>query len=190
MANTLTSIPAVNSSVFLAAALDAYAQVAQAWPALSVAAAQRKSWSALKDATGMLAELRRVVAQSEGGDNPVRIFWKALPGYTYAGCNVWFARDAGVNDVEKMLGKDDFHPDMAWQRQAAGYRKYDEEIVRSRTPNLDILERQDQPTGTVFVHTSKAPLLDPQGRALGIMGMYQVLDAATGARMMMARGKA
>lgn len=173
-------------TVFLRATLDAYALVADTWPSLAVAAARRESWRHM-GVNQLQAEIAQLLEQSDGGDNPVRVFWKQLPDFAYAGCNQAFAKDSGLGEARKLVGLNDFNPALSWARQAAGYRKYDEEITRAGRPNLDILERQDQSGTTVFVHTGKAPVLGPDGEVLGILGMYQVLDKATGTRMMLSR---
>ena len=44
---------------------------------------------------------------------------------------------------------------------------------------LDIVERQDSPAGTVWLRTGKAPIRVGDGEAIGLLGMYEVIDDAT-----------
>ncbi len=46
---------------------------------------------------------------------PVRVFWKDRD-LRYMGCNTLFARDAGFNQPQQLLGQDDFA--MGWREQA------------------------------------------------------------------------
>ena len=45
---------------------------------------------------------------------PVRVFWKNK-GLTYIGCNTPFARDAGFEKPEDIIGKDDYS--MGWRNR-------------------------------------------------------------------------
>ena len=56
-------------------------------------------------------------------------------------------------------------------------------MVASGKPLLDILERQSQRSGVVYVRTGKAPLCLAGGGCFGILGMYEVLDDATARRL-------
>ncbi|MBU0755470.1 MAG: hypothetical protein KJ645_10055, partial [Planctomycetes bacterium] len=53
---------------------------------------------------------------------PVRVFWKDRDS-RYLGCNTLFARDAGLNRPEELLGQDDFA--MGWREQAGLYQADD-----------------------------------------------------------------
>jgi len=113
----------------------------------------------------------------------LRLFWKHVPDFTFAGGNNALVADSGLPSVEHLVGRTDFDPIFPWSRQAAWYRRHDEEVVRSRTPQLDILERQDQALDTVWLHTSKTVMLGEKDDVVGLMGVYEVLDHATGARL-------
>lgn len=159
--------------------LRAYRLVADAsWPTLhpTMAAASNRWPTASADA--LRRELDDYVRQTSAPDGAVRVFWKLAPSYAFAGCNAHFARDAGFASADQMTGLDDFDKRMPWHFQAAKYRQDDEAVVASAAAKLDIIERQKSPTGDVsWVRVGKAPIL-VGGAAVGVLGMYEVLDAA------------
>jgi hypothetical protein len=158
----------------------AYQSVMNAsWPTLHPAMAERSAhWGAASPET-LEAELRDYVRQASDPACRVRVFWKMGPGFTFAGCNEHFARDAGI-PAAQLLGKDDFDSKLPWVQQAAKYRLDDEAVFKSGTPKLDIIERQRGATGTItWVRAGKAPIRTPR-EIIGILGMYEVLDDATG----------
>ena len=102
---------------------------------------------------------------------PHSIFWKDRHS-VYLGCNRNFARQAGVENPEDIIGKTDY--ELAWKKTEANYfRKIDREVIESGQPQLGIEEPQLQADGTqATLLTSKVPLLDPQGDIIGILGIY------------------
>lgn len=165
------------------AVLLAYQRVmAASWPTLHPDMAERSQHWASASAETLEAELQGYVQQASDPRCTVRVFWKIGPRYTFAGWNEHFARDAGMPAAE-LLGKDDFDHKLPWVRQAAKYRDDDEAVFESRTPKLDIIERQRGTTGaTTWVRAGKAPIRTPQ-ETIGILGMYELLDDATGRRL-------
>jgi PAS domain S-box-containing protein len=102
---------------------------------------------------------------------PVRVFWKDK-NLRYLGCNEIFAKDAGKNASEDLIGKDDFQ--MIWKEQAKSYRDDDQNVINSGKPKLDFEELQTTPKGDkIWLKTSKVPLIDLQGNAIGILGTYE-----------------
>ena len=102
---------------------------------------------------------------------PVRVFWKNLEG-RYLGCNRSFARDAGFDSPEALIGKDDYA--MGWKAQADLYRDDDRKIITSGVPKLYYEESQTTPAGKqMWLRTSKIPLRDLEGRTIGILGTYE-----------------
>lgn len=164
------------------AVLVAYQQVtAASWPDLHPEMAARSlGWSSA-DADALERELQGYVRATSAPDCPVRVFWKLLPGYTFGGCNEHFAHDAGLSSAE-LLGHDDFDRRLPWVFQAAKYRADDEAVVQSPHPKLNIVERQRSATGVItWVRVGKAPIRTAAG-VIGVLGMYEVLDAETGRR--------
>jgi diguanylate cyclase (GGDEF)-like protein/PAS domain S-box-containing protein len=101
---------------------------------------------------------------------PLRIFWKSVD-LNYLGCNTAFARDAGLNSPDELLGKDDFQ--MGWHDQAELYRSDDRMVMSSNKPKLNIEEPQTTPDGQqIWLRTSKVPLHDGAGEVVGVLGVY------------------
>ena len=102
---------------------------------------------------------------------PMRVFWKDR-NLTYLGCNPAFARDAGLTSPADLLGKDDYA--MGWAEQADLYRADDRLVMESGQPRLHFEEPQTTPDGrTIWLRTSKVPLLDVSGDVFGVLGMYE-----------------
>jgi len=102
---------------------------------------------------------------------PIRIFWKDK-NLKYLGCNKIFAKDAGKNNSEELIGLDDFQ--MNWKEQAKIYRDDDKSIIKSGVSKLNYEEPQTTPTGNkIWLNTSKMPLIDLKGNTIGILGTYE-----------------
>ncbi len=101
---------------------------------------------------------------------PQRVFWKDRDS-RYLGCNPAFAKDAGLESSDDLIGKTDF--DMGWKDQAEIYRADDKEVMQSRHPKLNFVEPQTTPSGDmIWLETSKVPLFDLQDNVMGIVGVY------------------
>ncbi|MDP3396899.1 MAG: PAS domain S-box protein, partial [Methanoregula sp.] len=101
---------------------------------------------------------------------PSRVFWKDK-NLTYLGCNTAFARDAGFDKPEDVIGKDDFA--MGWRNQAELYRADDRYVIESGSAKLLIEEPQTTPSGEqISLLTSKVPLRDATGNIIGVLGTY------------------
>ncbi len=103
---------------------------------------------------------------------PQFIFWKDT-SLAYLGCNRNFARVAGVDRPEDIVGKTDY--DLAWRREEADYfRTVDERIVRTSMPEHSILEPQLQAGGKqAWIETNKIPMRDEDGNVVGILGTFE-----------------
>jgi PAS domain S-box-containing protein len=103
---------------------------------------------------------------------PQSVYWKDLEGQ-YLGCNRAFAIAVGLKESVEIVGKDDH--DLPWgQDQAEAYRADDLEVMRSRSPKLQITEPLRQADGReLWISTSKVPLADAAGRVFGLLGVYQ-----------------
>jgi PAS domain S-box-containing protein len=122
-----------------------------------------------KQADAALWESRELL-QAVLDNIPARVFWKDTD-LRYLGCNPLFARDAGFENPEELLGKDDFA--MAWRDQAELYRSDDRAVIESGEPRLLFEEPQITPTGEqIELLTSKVPLRDARGRIVGVLGTY------------------
>lgn len=102
---------------------------------------------------------------------PVRVFWKDHES-VYLGCNAAFVRDSGLDSDRDVIGRSDF--DMPWHHEAELYRKDDLAVFRSGEPKLQYEEPQTTGSGDLrWLRTSKVPLLNLEGKVVGIMGCYE-----------------
>jgi hypothetical protein len=173
----------------LRAILMAYHQVvAASWPELHTDMGRRSSSWATASAEALERELDGYVQASSRADSRVRLFWKLLPGFTFAGFNAQFVRDAGLS-AEELRGSNDLDRRLPWVRQAAKYRADDEAVVASGAAQLNIIERQQGTTGDItWVRVGKVPIRTPSG-IIGLLGMYEILDAPEGRRLFAEQNK-
>jgi two-component system, sensor histidine kinase and response regulator len=156
---------------------------AASWPRLHPHIATRARGWIDADEKALAKELADLVIETDAAKRPVRVFWKTGANFVFAGCNDHFARDAGFESAKGLIGKTDFDDGVAWQRQAAKYRRDDQEVVQTGVAKLDILERQDTPDGVAWLRTGKAPIRGQGGQVVGVLGMYEVIDATTAAQL-------
>lgn len=117
---------------------------------------------------------------------PVRIFWKDKDS-KYLGCNKLFAIDAGADSQEGLIGKSDI--DLVWKDQAQGYINDDKEVMSSGKEKISYEESQTHEDGsTIWVTTSKTPLLDTNNEIIGVLGTY--IDVTKQKEVMLAMQKA
>ena len=80
------------------------------------------------------------------------------------------ARALGVSDPQKAIGKTDF--DFFPEEDAQGYFKDDQQVIESGQPLIGRIEKVRQPDGQCrWYFTSKVPIRDAQGRAMGLVGI-------------------
>ena len=102
---------------------------------------------------------------------PQRVFWKDTE-LCFLGCNKAFCEDAGLDDPRQIVNRTD--NDFAWKEQAEAYRQDDLQTMQSGIPKINYEEAQYRRDGTLnWLRTSKIPLTDPQGHAIGLLGMYE-----------------
>ncbi len=129
----------------------------------------RASEAALRQRTEELAESRSLL-RTIIDTAPIRVFWKDLHS-RYLGCNPAFARDAGKQHPDELLGRDD--NEMAWADQAALYRSDDQRVMRQGEAQLNYEEPQTTPDGNqIWLRTSKTPLRNLDGDIIGVLGIY------------------
>lgn len=101
---------------------------------------------------------------------PVRIFWKNR-NLEYLGCNTAFAKDAGKNSPEDIIGKNDYQ--LSWREQAELYRTDDRFVIETEESKLFFEEPQTMPDGgKIWLSTSKVPLRNQDNEIIGILGIY------------------
>jgi len=182
----MAGVPAVDE---LRAVLTAYKMVKDAsWPDLHPGMAAASARWAHATEGELRQELQRYVDDTARPGCDVRVFWKIGPDFKFAGCNTRFAKDAGMTSASDLVGLDDFSEKVPWAAQAAKYRFDDKEVVDSGQPKLDILERQNSATGTVWVLVGKTPIR-VGNRSVGIFGMYEILDTAAANKLLAQRRK-
>lgn len=101
---------------------------------------------------------------------PVRIFWKDKNG-VYLGANKLFLKDANLESEDDIIGKTDY--DMVWKNEAELYIQDDFKVMQTRESKLRYEEPQTTSDGnTIFLITSKVPLVDKDNNIFGILGVY------------------
>lgn len=103
---------------------------------------------------------------------PSFVFWKDRE-YKYLGCNMNFAKTAGLKSPDEIIGKNDY--DMPWSKEDSDfYRKVDKEVMASGKPQINFEEPQTFSNGlTRWLRTSKIPLRNFSGVVIGILGLYE-----------------
>lgn len=103
---------------------------------------------------------------------PAGIFWKDKKLH-YLGCNPIFARDAGVQSPQEIIGKVDY--DLSWTKEQADlYRDDDRQVIDSGIPKLYYEEPLNTADGkTLWLQTSKVPLRNTHHEVIGVLGIYQ-----------------
>jgi hypothetical protein len=175
----------------LRAILGAYKQVMDAsWPTLHPGMTEHsKKWPTASEGE-LKQELAAYLAEASGPRCRVRLFWKFTPRFVFGGCNSLFARDAGVTSPADVVGTDDSHQQFPWRNQAAKYRADDQNVVNRGVPMLDIVERQQSPSGDItWVRVGKTPIRVAGGNIIGVFGMYEVLDPKIGQKLFVERLK-
>ncbi|MFQ3661523.1 MAG: PAS domain-containing protein [Chloroflexaceae bacterium] len=103
---------------------------------------------------------------------PGAVFWKDR-NLIYQGCNMTFARFAGLASPAEIVGKSDY--DLPWTKEESdSYRAFDWQVIQSGEAVLHIVETQTQADGRVaWASTNKIPLRDSRGNVIGILGTYE-----------------
>lgn len=103
---------------------------------------------------------------------PQFIFWKDRNS-VFLGCNRNFAKIAGFDSPEELVGKTDY--DMPWRpEEAEFFRRIDRDVMESGRPRYHIIEPQLQAGGKeAWLDTNKIPLFDDHGEVVGILGTYE-----------------
>ncbi len=110
--------------------------------------------------------LRNIIDTIPGG-----VFWKDQNS-VYLGCNVIFAKVAGFNRPEEVVGKTDY--DMAWTKQEADhYQQDDKQVIESRRARLNVEGELHHPGGrTSYLIKSTVPLRNQIDEVVGVLGIF------------------
>jgi two-component system NtrC family sensor kinase len=103
---------------------------------------------------------------------PQSVFWKDRNS-VYLGCNRNFARTAGIDASNEIVGKTDY--DLPWkQEESDSFRECDARIMQNDLPEYQLIESQRRADGKqIWVATNKIPLHDVNGKVVGILCTYE-----------------
>ncbi len=110
--------------------------------------------------------LRNIIDAIPGG-----VFWKDKNS-VYLGCNIIFAKVAGFNRPEDVVGKTDY--DMAWAGQEAEhYKQDDREVIESCRARLNVETQLHHPGGAKsYLIKSTVPLRNQFDEVVGVLGIF------------------
>jgi two-component system, cell cycle sensor histidine kinase and response regulator CckA len=125
---------------------------------------RQRAEESLRQGRNMLAQIINSI--------PQHVFWKNRDS-VYLGCNIVFARAAGVALPEEIVGRTDY--EMPWlPEESRDYRRDDREVMEHNRPSYHIVEQQLQADGArLWVDTTKIPLSNEKGEVYGILGVYE-----------------
>jgi len=103
---------------------------------------------------------------------PSFVFWKDRESI-YLGCNLNFAKSAGLTSTDEIIGKSDY--DLPWSKKDSDfYRKIDKEVMDSGVSQINFEESQTVDDGPInWLRTSKIPLFNSKNKVIGILGAYE-----------------
>ncbi len=109
---------------------------------------------------------------------PQLVFWKDT-NLVFLGCNRNWAQSAGLPNPAAVVGKTDY--DLLEDPQVAEqYRERDRQIIASNQAELHIVERKQRPDASgapVWLESSRVPIYDTEGNAIGILGVLDDITA-------------
>ncbi|MFC1564222.1 PAS domain S-box protein [candidate division KSB1 bacterium] len=103
---------------------------------------------------------------------PQYVFWKDLNSI-YLGCNKNFAKIAGVEKTESIIGKTDY--DLVWPGEVSDHAvELDKKVISENKPRLNKIESFYSIDGReTWLNTNKIPLHDTEGNVVGILCMNE-----------------
>ena len=103
---------------------------------------------------------------------PQSIFWKDRNS-VFLGCNRNFAKTAGFDHPEDIVGKRD--DDFPWKQEETDfYRECDARVMQTNKPAYHIIEPLLKADGKqAWLETNKVPLHDVKGNVVGILGTFE-----------------
>jgi PAS domain S-box-containing protein len=126
-------------------------------------AGRQQTETALRESQQMLQLIMNTI--------PMSVFWKDQDS-VYLGCNQTFIQACGLNHINEVVGKTPF--DLFNLETATGLIARDQQVISTNRPllnNLNSHTRSDGNTG--WRETSKIPLQNDEGNAVGILGVWR-----------------
>lgn len=125
---------------------------------------KKRNLDIIKESRAMLKMILDTIPQS--------VFWKDPEG-KYLGCNQVFARNAGFENPEELIGLTDY--DLSWPKQDAdAYRADDLSVLTKGEPRLHIVEPLQLANGTrIWIDTSKVPLIVHGDKPTAVLGIFE-----------------
>ena len=116
-------------------------------------------------------QVKTSILQNVISNIPYCVFWKDRNS-VYLGCNDNFAKLAGIEKPEDIIGKTDY--DLPWKKEESDfYTKIDKEVMSKVTPILNIEEPVHKADGKLAtILTSKVPMQNEDGEVTGILGIF------------------
>jgi PAS domain S-box-containing protein len=118
----------------------------------------------LKESKSVLGNILDTIPQS--------IFWKNRNGI-YLGCNMTFAKLAGLTHPDQIIGKSDY--ELPWtKKESEAYRAVDLEVISSGMPKYHIIESLNTYNNKyLWIDTSKIPIIDMSGEVTSVLGVFE-----------------
>ena len=102
---------------------------------------------------------------------PLRVFWKDRYS-RYLGANGLFARDAGLDRVDALIGKSD--DQLGWLEQADCFQANERQVIDSGQGRVGQEEPLVKANGEkIWLRSSRLPLRNAEQEVIGVLGMYE-----------------
>ena len=107
---------------------------------------------------------------------PFQIYWKDA-NLRYLGCNQAFADKAGLGHPSEVVGLSDY--ELPWAEGGAdAFRQEDARVLATAEPDEDLIDTVIQRDGSIiYAKTSRVPMLDASGQAVGVFGIFHDVTA-------------
>lgn len=97
--------------------------------------------------------------------------WEKDRNFRYIGCNDNYARAAGFDSPEAMVGKTD--DDMPWRSLADFFRAGDHQVISGKgPPRFHVQEVEIMADGVADILVSENQLIDGRGECVGVIGYF------------------
>ncbi len=124
--------------------------------------ARRQMESQLKGQKDLFANLIACI--------PYDVFWKDTEG-RYLGCNISYAKKAGLETPERIIGKTD--AELPWTPEEVDFaRETDQKVILKKKALIDFEETKHQYNGQqAMLLSSKVPLVNNKNDVIGVLGI-------------------